>query len=453
MIRKALRYLQEWINSRDRKPIILLGARQVGKTHTVRDLAKIEKYKLVEINFEKEIDAESLFNSNDPKEIIINIESRFNIDIDIKNTILFLDEIQSTPKLIAKLRWFAEDMPALAIIAAGSLLDFVLNEYSHSMPVGRITYLYMNPLSFEEFLLANGHLKLLEHIETYNINKKAPEAIHNKLTSIFKEYIITGGMPAVVDSWRNNHSSSEIQRLQADLYTSYRDDFAKYAGKISIQRLDDILLAIPRMLGKKFKWSTVNNNVKSASLKQALNLLNEARVCNKVIASHANGLPLLSEADARNFKVIFLDVGLVSSQLGLMLHQIRDITDINLINKGDISEQVVGQLLKTISPLNIDPQLCYWIREKKSSNAEVDYVIQHNNIIIPIEVKSGKTGTLKSLHLFMHEKQLNKAVRINSDITSTTIVKTIQNQKEIEYNLLSIPMYLVGQLHRLLEQL
>jgi predicted AAA+ superfamily ATPase len=207
------------------------------------------------------------------------------------------------------------------------------------------------------------------------------------------------------------------------------------------------------MLGKKFIFSHINKDVKAAALRQALDLLTKARVCTQVFATHANGLPLISEANNKTFKVNFLDIGLVASQLGLGLHQLKNTADLNLINNGAIAEQMVGQQLLTIEPFYIDPSLCYWAREERSSNAEIDYVIQNANQILPVEVKAGHSGSMRSLHLFMQQKQLDLAIRINTAHPVLEKVETNTHQGAVNYHLLSIPMYMIGQLKRLLQSI
>ncbi|MGD9107544.1 MAG: AAA family ATPase [Gammaproteobacteria bacterium] len=451
MYRTALADLQNWLQSSDRKPLVMRGARQVGKTWLVRQLAKITGSQLIELNFEQNPQFVSMFESNDPKQIIINLGAALNTTIAINKSILFLDEIQTVPELLSKLRWFAEELPELAVISTGSLLDFVLAEHSFSMPVGRISYLHLEPLTFEEFLLAKGQKKLLEFIQNFSWQNFIPKLIHEKLLNLFKEYIIIGGMPAVTANWIKNNSPVEINRLHHELLTAYRDDFAKYAGKISTVRLEEVLTAFPQMLGKKFIYNKVNKEVSYTSIKNALQLLVKARICHQVISTAANGIPLGAEINTKFFKVIGIDVGLVSAALKLGLHQMDSITEINLINSGGIAEQVVGQLLRTIEPGYIEPSLYYWVREQKNSAAEVDYLIQHQNKIIPIEVKAGSTGTLKSLHFFMALKKLQTAVRINSDVPTITQINTkIHNGSTIKYQLISIPFYLTQQLYRLL---
>ncbi len=451
MYRSTLMYLQKWIESPQRKPLVLRGARQVGKTWLARQIAQTNTKKLIEINFERTPQLKSLFNNNDPLHILNNIGVQYNQVIAPHNTVLFLDEIQAAPEAFATLRWFSEEMPELAVIAAGSLLEFMLTEQTFSMPVGRIHYLYLEPLSFEEFLLAQGHEQWLSFITEYTWQNEIPAVLHQALMMEFKKYIIIGGLPAAVSTWHETHNLMAVQQIQHDLLTTYRDDFNKYSKKLSLARLDEVLMQTPHLLGEKFKYSRVNSEVQSIALKSALALLTQARICHPIYSCAANDLPLAAEIDSKTFKVILLDVGLASIALGLNLQQIDSLNDINLVNKGGISEQVVGQLLRTIEPPYINPHLYYWNRDKKGASSEIDYIIQHENGLLPIEVKSGTTGSLKSLHLFMHLKQLPQALRINSDLPSQVRVKTLlTNGVQVEYQLCSIPFYLLGQIHRLL---
>jgi|JI9StandDraft_1071089.scaffolds.fasta_scaffold11709_2 predicted AAA+ superfamily ATPase len=453
MKREHTTFLKNWLTTKDRKPLVIRGARQVGKTWLIRNLAEIAQKQLIELNFEKQPELASLFSSNDPKEILINISASFNQKIDPLKTLLFLDEIQAAPELLSKLRWFAEDMAELPVIAAGSLLDFTLEEHEFSMPVGRIGYLYLEPLSFEEFLEASSQEGLRSYLENYTLPTVIPASIHLQLLKLLKEYLIIGGMPAAVSSWVKKNQLDAVHQIQVDLLTTYRDDFAKYSGRLTIRYLQDIMSSIPRQLGRKFVYREVNSETTIPPLKQALNLLCKARICHRIIATAANGLPLDAEANEKFIKMILLDCGLCSASLGLSLHQLTSTQDITLINSGAMAEQLVGQLLRTISPPYVSPLLYYWQREKKGAGAEIDYVIQHENQVIPIEVKAGTTGSLKSLHQFMKEKKGSVAVRVNSDLPSIGKVEVKDAQGElIDYKLLSIPFYLVRQLHRLIEK-
>lgn len=451
MKRVALSFLHHWLTSAQRKPLVIRGARQVGKTWLVRHFAEMQQISLFELNFEKNPHLITLFESNEPRQILLALSAHFSQTLDPKKSLLFLDEVQAVPEILAKLRWFAEDLPELPVITAGSLLEFVLARHSFSMPVGRIQYMHLEPLSFEEFLLAKGKQMLVDYLSAYQGNTVIPRAIHDQLMTDFKEYLIIGGMPAAVVSWTHESSLNQIDQIHHDLMATYRDDFAKYRGRLAIERLDEVMMAVPKFLGEKFIYSRVNPAVQIPSIKHSLELLCQARICHRVLGCAANGVPLMAELLDRYLKVIFLDIGLCSAALGLALDQLFPIDEISLINKGAIAEQVVGQLLRTINPFYAEPSLTYWHREEKGSNAEIDYVIQHGNKVIPIEVKAGTTGSLKSLHLFMGLKGLSLAVRVNSDLPSKVEVQTKDRLgKTIQYRLISLPFYLLGQLHRLI---
>jgi uncharacterized protein len=452
MQRKNFQNLLGWFKKVDRKPLIIRGARQVGKTWLVRNLAQILNLDLLELNFERDSNLKTLFSENDPKKTLVELEVFFNRNIDVTRSLLFLDEIQAAPELISKLRWFAEEKPQLAVIATGSLLDFVLDEHEFSMPVGRINYMHLEPLSFEEFLLALGQNKLCDFLNQFNLTDNISATIHEHLLQFFREYILVGGLPAAVDSWVKERSLIKTHEVQQNLLSTYKDDFSRYAKKLSHDRLNEVFNAIPRLLGSKFKYSVVNKDVQSVSIKNALNLLCKARLCHKVFASTASGIPLEAGIKDNIFKVILFDVGLLSSIMGLPLYEITKLSEINFTNEGPITEQVIGQLLRTLSPYYLEPKLCYWIREQRGSEAEVDYLTHHEEQIIPIEVKSGTTGTLRSLHGFMKQKGLKKAVRFNSDYASVAKIQIHDHTGDlVEYQLISLPLYMVEQMPRLIE--
>jgi hypothetical protein len=452
MFRFILSDLARWLKDKDKSPpLIIRGARQVGKTWTVRQLAEQLDLTLIELNLEKQPQLRSLFEINDVQVILQNIETLTGQSITPKNCLLFLDEIQAAPELLAKLRWFAEDRPQLAVIAASSLLEFTLEKHTFSMPVGRITYRYLGPLSFCEFLHALGHQKLSDLIQNSSHTTIIPEITHHKLLDLFNEYSIVGGLPAAVKDWAEHQSPNNILQIHHDLISTYQDDFNKYSGNINPAILQQVFDAIPHMLGRKFVYKHVNPDLPLIQIKNSLELLKKARICTPAVATSANGTPLGAEIKTQYFKVVSLDTGLASTLLGLRLDQFRKLKDINLINNGAIAEQVVGQLLQCTEPYYIEPNLYYWRREQPRSSAEIDYVIQHNSSIIPIEVKSGKTGTLKSLHLFMALKERKLAVRINADLLSRVEIDvTTQLNNQAKYELLSIPFYLTEVIHQLL---
>ncbi|MFO1258853.1 MAG: AAA family ATPase [Gammaproteobacteria bacterium] len=500
MQRALLADLVGWISDSQRKPLVIRGARQVGKTWIVREFARLANKTLIEINFEKTPHQFSLFLSNDPKQIILELSAAFELDIKPAKSLLFLDEIQAMPEILAKLRWFAEEMPELPIIAAGSLLEFILEQHEFSMPVGRIQYMHLEPMSFEEFLQAMDRALLYRYLKEFSlaVNQKSviPESIHLQLTKLFKEYIIIGGMPAAVLAWVKTRTLRKVNQIHHDLLSTYRDDFSKYNTRLDVAALDRVMMAVPKMIGSKFVYSRVSQISNPHAVKKALSLLNKARLSHPIISSAANGIPLGAEIKEKHFKEIFIDIGLVSAMLGLNLSQLLSTDDVNLINGGSISEQVVGQLLRCINPSYVEPRLYYWQREEKGSNAEVDYVIEHGTKVIPIEVKTGSTGTLKSLHLFMGQKKLDIAVRISSMPLSIVQVDVVYPQQmifrvgaeplsnrsvhkvhedcemgdgnnpknsavkgidqlknRINYHLLSIPFYLTSEIHRLIQDL
>lgn len=442
--------LQNWLPRSDRKPLVLRGARQVGKTWLVRDFAKSTNLKLIELNFEREPELAEIFEEKSPDKVLVSLERVKGTRIEKTTSLLFLDEIQQAPHAFANLRWFYEECPELPVIATGSLLDFILKEHQFSMPVGRISYLFMEPMAFKEFLLAHGEELLIKFIEEVEITTDILRSIHNKLLDYFRDYLIIGGMPLAVKEWIKTKSPVVVAEIHQDLINTFTDDFNKYAGRVPPERLRKIMMAVPRLLGQKFKFSNVDRDETAKTLKQALELLCLARLCHKVHHSSGRGIPLAAQENEKMFKVIFLDVGLVSALQGIVLKSVKELKELIRINEGGISEQAIGQMLRTRVLKFIDPRLNYYVREKKGSEAEIDYLIQHVAGIIPVEVKSGASGSLKSLHQFMAERNLKTAVRINSEKPNVVNVdiKTVMGNRA-QYTLISIPFYLTEEIERL----
>jgi predicted AAA+ superfamily ATPase len=450
--RFASKELDNWLEKPNRKPMVLRGARQVGKTWLVRNLAKRQKLKLIELNFERLPNLADLFSENNPVEILRNIEAEIATAIKPDSSLLFLDEIQAAPQLFAKLRWFKEDMQKLAVIAAGSLLDFALNKYRYSMPVGRITYFYLEQMSFFEFLLATGNDTLYKKVSSFSLETKLPESLHEKCMGLYYDYCLVGGMPEVLKEWVNSRNLKTCMKIQQDLLATYRDDFHKYGGEIDAGLLNRILLSVSEQLGNKFVYSRVDPAKKGGLIKNALTRLSQAKVCTKVLHTAGNGLPLGAESNEKFFKVLMLDIGLISVQLGLSSTRHSTARKIIFSNKGGLAEQFVGQQLRVAQTPLTAPQLFYWQRTG-GRQGEIDYIIQHENRVVPVEVKSGSAGSMKSLHQFMAEKGLDFAVRCNiyqpsvEDISVKTTVG-----KPVSYRLLSIPVYLTERIDELMEQ-
>ncbi len=451
MYRTRLADLEKWFSTDPRKPLVIRGARQVGKTWLVRHFAELKGLTLIEINLEQQRGIAEYFESNKPHEIVRELSAHFGIVIQPETSLLFLDEIQAVPELYAKLRWFFEEMPELPVIATGSLLEFALRSKKMSMPVGRVSYLFLEPFSFIEFLLAKGKEVLVSYIQTFTWESKISQVLHDDLMSLFKEYLIVGGLPRAVKNWITHGTMESLSAVQEELLRSYQEDFYKYGGISDYDNLNDVLDAVPKYLGKKFVFSRVNPDVRAYVLKKALKLLTQARVCHIVYRTSASGLPLKVETQRKFFKVILIDVGLCSAALDYSLLHLKKAEDVELINHGGIAEQVVGQLLRTLGPYYHDPGLYYWIRPEKESSAEIDYVVQHKGLMVPIEVKAGTAGVLRSLHAFMQDKKLDLAARINSALPRRSNVSVKDSKGDlIEYELRSLPFYLMSELQRLL---
>lgn len=449
MFRNSLFFLKQWVIDNSRKPLVIRGARQVGKTWLVRDFVKTCDLDLIEINFELDPSKKDYFAENNPEKVLLQLEVMLGRRIIPEKSLLFLDEIQVFPEMLAKLRWFQEMMPALAVIVAGSLLEFVLDEHEFSMPVGRISYLHLEPLSFDEFLMTRNS-QMYKFLTTYNW-EIIPAAIHQQCLGYLREYTIVGGLPAAISTWLEQKSLVAINQIHHDILTTYRDDFARYKGRFDIALFDAVFSFVPKSVGRKMVYRHVSQDYQATSIKKVINLIAKARVIHQVKATAGNGLPLAAEVSDKFNKVISLDVGLMSTSLGLNLGHFKALDDIVFVNKGAIAEQLVGQLLRTIEPFYIEPSLYYWHRMQPSSNAEVDYLVQHQAQVIPIEVKAGTKGSMQSLHLFMGLRKLPRAIRLSTEMPSTLLINTKTALGNIaEYELLCLPIYMIGQLHRLL---
>lgn len=450
MHRFALDSLRTWTARPSRKPLVVRGARQVGKSHLVRMLAEEDMDGLLEIDLESDLDAPSLFASKDPTTILALLEARYGVAIRPGRTLLFLDEIQAAPEVLSCLRYFFERLPELHVIAAGSLLDFALGAPEFSMPVGRIEYLHLGPMTFEEFLLALGLDKLCAFLGEYEPDDPLPTGIHAELMRRFRQYVVVGGMPASVRAFLESEGYRDSEAEKQSILSTVRDDFAKYGRLVNRQRMEKILTRIPRLVGTRFKYSLVDRNERSRDLANALDMLCRARVAHRVRHTAANGIPLGAEADDRAFKVLFLDVGLLCRSSGLTIADLESAEDVMLVNAGALCEQFVGQHLLYTGETYDEPELYCWMREKAQSNAEVDYVISVGGTVVPVEVKSGKTGTLRSLHVFLREKGRTFGLRFNADVPSLLDARTcLSDGDNRPFRLLSLPLYMVEQAQRL----
>jgi predicted AAA+ superfamily ATPase len=437
MKRAALDKLLAWKANPRHKPLLLRGARQVGKTYLVTELGKTFE-NCVTINFELEPEYKTCFSTLKPEEILRSIALLSNQVIRDGHSLLFLDEIQECPPAILALRYFKEKRPDLHVIGAGSLLEFALSEEDFRMPVGRVDFMHLQPLSFREFLNAHHYDQLNNYLSEITLEESVNESVHQKLLICVKEYLALGGMPEVHEDYLVNHSFQECQKIQTSLLATYRRDFGKYAAKGLHEYLESVFTSAPHLIGQQVKYVDFNREYRSRDLKKALELLEKAGVLQRVFATQASGLPLDATLNEKKFKLIYLDVGLANRNSKVDINTLLQ-QEIDLINSGHITEQFVGQELLAYSPIEEEPQLYYWNRDKVGSQAEVDFVMTYRDKIIPIEVKAGVTGRLKSLRIFMEEKKSILGVRIS--------------QKPLQYvnGILSVPYYLISELPRLLE--
>jgi len=412
MNRIITKHLNDWRDSKRRKPLLLRGARQVGKTWVVRDLAKSFDF-FCEINFEEDERISIIFDGPlTPATIIEKLSAYTGIPIESGRTLLFFDEIQACPNALRSLRFFYEKMPQLHIISAGSLLEFALGEIP-SFGVGRIQSLFMYPMNFKEFLIALGEELLLKKLKDRDKFQPIETLLFDKLTEIYKTFLIIGGFPEVVQEYIQSRTINNSIEILDDLIQSFKDDFVKYKKHIPQLRINETFISSALQAGAKFKYSKVNKELPAYQIKDALDLLVLAGLVYKVYHSSGQGVPLLAQINEKRYKVIPCDVGLYQRMLG------TDISDLivsdrdKLINKGAIAEVLTGtELLSYMSPKK-SHLLYYWHRENKSSNAEVDYLVEIKNQVIPLEVKSGTKGKMQSLNKFLTTHQSPYGIRIS----------------------------------------
>lgn len=386
--------LIQWSTSTARAPLLLRGARQVGKSSLVKEFGKRFTH-YIEINFEKEPSLQQLFAGDIHISILLEKISLYkNVSIVPGETLLFIDEIQECEAAINYLRYFKEEYPQLHVIAAGSLLDFKLK--SIGLPVGRVDFLFLTPLSFSEYLGACGQTALRQYL----FKKENDPVLQTQLQELLRTYVWLGGMPEVVQAWISHQEVALCQRLQDRLLLAYQGDFQKYAKDNQLPYVEKIFTAIPAQLGEKFKYVRVDQEARSSLLKQALLLLDKAGIAHLCHHSSAQHPPLSASKDEKHFKVFFLDIGLAQRLLGTT-YQDWIINAIKVDNLGGLAEQFVAQELIAYLSVHDKQSLYYWHREAKNSNAEVDFVIAQNSHLIPIEVKAGSAGRMRSMHLYL----------------------------------------------------
>lgn len=429
--------LNLWRQEKEGKPLLIRGARQVGKSTAIRELSKQFDY-FLEVNFEEQRQVHKLFEGDfDPAILCENLSVLYNIPIVPGKTLVFFDEIQACIPAISSLRFFYEKYPGLHIIAAGSLLEFALAEIP-SFGVGRIRSLFVYPLSFDEYLVGIGEKLLFEAKKNATLEKPLAEPLHQKLLGHVKRFLVIGGMPEVIASYVKNSNINQCGLILDDLIISLKADFTKYKKQVPFLRISEVFDSIVQQSGNKFTYAKAATEANHKQVKEAVDLLIMAGLVLTVTHTTANGLPLGAEANPKKRKMLLLDTGIFQRLLGLNISEILFEDDFDIINKGAIAEQFVGLELLKNSSCYRQENLYFWHREAKSSNAEVDYVIQQNETILPIEVKSGKKGSMQSLFLFLSEKETSYGIRFS-----------LENYSSYE-NIKVLPIYSVSELsHRI----
>lgn len=464
--RNILKYLDLWHLKPQRKPLILRGARQVGKSHAVRQFAAAHFKHLLEVNLELTPEISAIIQRNPPQHAIRLLEVQYGVPVIPGETLLFFDEVQAAPEVLARLRYFFEELPQLHVIAAGSLLDFALTDQNFSVPVGRVEYAYLGPATFSEFISALGEDALLQYLKEFNlpqinrdtsaqqissaISEGIPQAIHQKALQLVRTFMLVGGMPEAVATYAATRSFSAVEEVKQALLMSIRDDFSKYSKRVEVSVLRRVFERLPKLAAQRIKYVEIDRELRSKKISDILELLCYARIITKVRHSASNGIPLGAEADDSIFKLIFLDVGLLSTACQITPRDLECADELNMINSGKLAEQFIGQHLLFRGAPYEEPSLFFWQREARNSSAEVDFVVSRNGAALPVEVKARKGSTLRSLHYFMAQKSVNTGVKFDSQPPSITIGSTtLADKKTVSYSIISLPHYLVDEMNRI----
>jgi uncharacterized protein len=430
--------LLAWKEKKNRKPLVLRGARQVGKT-TVVDIFSLQFENYIYLNLDLKEDRELFEKAYSFEQMIQALFFQKNTQRDSGTTLIFIDEIQNVPKAVALLRYFYEKTPDLYVIAAGSMLESVI-DLKVSFPVGRVEYLILRPLSFKEFLVALEESQAVEILSRVPI----PEFAHDKLLKLFHEYALIGGMPEIVTSYAQWKDPVKLKDIYENLITSYLDDVEKYArSSKQANVIRHVIRSVFYEAGKRIKFHGFGqSNYSSREVGDALRALEKALIVQLVYPTTDTMLPLIPNKK-KSPKLQFFDTGLVNYFAGFQ-KEILGSLDLNAVHQGSVAELIVGQelLSSSFSPLST---INFWVREKKQSNAEVDFLINRDSMLIPVEVKSGKTGRLRSLHQFVDRTSHEYAVRFYSNTIQVDQANTIKGKP---FYLLNLPYYLAGELER-----
>lgn len=432
-----MKELRAWKGRIGRLPLLLRGARQVGKSYLVEQFGRADFQDIAVVDFERRPQMVNCFQSREPVEILKQIELILQKPVIPGSTLLFLDEIQHCPEALVSLRYFKELMPELHVIAAGSLMEFLLSDEKYSFPVGRVEFLYLRPLSFREFLEAAAPV-VAKRLESFDLDQQPTALEHEELLKWVRRYFFIGGMPSAVEAELRSQSLLECQRIHQRILQAYESDFGKYARHTQHKYLEMIFQRAPARVGEILKYSKLDQESRSRDLKKALDLLVRAGMILRSFATTASGVPLHAHMVDHRFKLFFLDIGLLQTAAHVDAQAFWS-EDILQINNGMLAEQFVGQELLAYADPYENRALLFWEHENKGG-AEVDFVINIGSKVVPIEVKAGLTGKLRSLKSFLDQKKHSLGVRIS------------QRPLSKENGILTVPLYLIQSLPKLILQ-
>ncbi len=433
MYREKIKELEEWKNSKDRMPLIIRGARQVGKTWIMKEFGKNNYKKVAYVNFDGNIRMTRLFEGDfDIDRIIQGLKIETQVDIDAKDTLLIFDEIQEVPKALTSLKYFCENARQFHILAAGSLLGVALHEGT-SFPVGKVDFIDLYPLNFQEFLLAIGEEKLVTIL-----NEKDWDLISifkDKLISYLREYYFIGGMPAAINKYVETKDYKQVRNVQLKLLQAYEEDFSKHAPNEIVPRLKMLWNSIPAQLAKenkKFIYGLIKEGARAKEYELALSWLIDCGLIYKIDRVNKPNIPLIAYQDTSAFKLYILDVGILGAMTRIGEKILLEGNEIFTEFKGSFTEQFVLTELKS----NKDIPIFYWSAEK--ATAEIDFLIQLGTDVIPIEVKASENLQAKSLKTFIEKYQTTKNVR------------TSMSNYRKEEKLINIPLYSIGIIEKII---
>lgn len=437
---RYISYLNNWLSSLERRPLLIRGARQVGKTSLVRDWVPAG-YKLLELNFEERPDARRIFAKNlDIGRIVEELELLFGTEIIPESTVLFFDEIQVAPEAISSLRFFYERYPQLPVLAAGSLLEFALKEIS--FPVGRVGSIFLRPVSFEEFVRLCGSNLLADTLKSITLESPPlSDTAHQQLISLVLRYCKVGGMPEAVASYAERRSLEYVAGIHRLLVNGYRDDFPKYGRRTNIDALNEVYSKLPFAAGgSRAKFTFFSRELRALQVKSAIELLSDAHIATKVFAARGDVYPLEAGLDFDKYKLMHLDIGLLQHAMGFDWSLMPDGAEVTRLAEGRFAEQFVAQELAAVHSIQTKAKLAYWERIKAGSDAEVDFLVNHQSIVVPVEVKSGTRGTLRSLQQYTATYSPRFSVVLSAN--------NVSRDRDVLY----FPLYAIGQIFASLQR-